>query len=202
MLDAMALASWDRTCGNSGRYRRAGGEGPMKILVTGSAGHLGEVLMRSLESSGLEVIGVDIKPSLFTRRTGSIAERAFVARSMQGVAVVLYTATLHKPHIATHTRQEIVDTIITGTLNLLEKAVSARVKAFAFTSTTSVFGHALVPSEGAPAAWISEEVVALPKNIYGVAKLAAENLCEWMQKESGVPCIILRTSRFFPEEYD
>ena len=163
----------------------------MKILVTGSAGHLGEALMRSLEDTSHEATGLDIKSSPFTRREGSITERSFVKQCLQGVDVVLHTATLHKPHIASHTRQDFVDTNITGTLNLLEEAVSAGVKTFVFTSTTSVFGHALTPPDGAPA-----------KNIYGLTKLAAENLCELLQQSSGLPCIVLRTSRFFPEEDD
>jgi UDP-glucose 4-epimerase len=174
----------------------------MKILVTGSAGHLGEALVRSLEDSDHEAIGLDIKRSPFTRREGSITERSFVKRCMQGVEVVLHAATLHKPHIASHTRQDFVDTNITGTLNLLEEAVSAGVKSFVFTSTTSVYGHALTPPDGAPAAWITEDVVPVPKNIYGMTKLAAENLCELFQRSSGLPCIVLRTSRFFPEDDD
>jgi UDP-glucose 4-epimerase len=174
----------------------------MRILVTGSAGHLGEALMRSLEDADHEAIGVDIKSSPFTRREGSITERSFVKQCMQGVDVVLHTATLHKPHIASHTRQDFVDNNITGTLNLLEEAASARAKAFVYTSTTSVFGHALTPPDGAPATWITEEVVPVPKNIYGVTKLAAENLCGLLQQTKDLPCIVLRTSRFFPEEDD
>ena len=34
----------------------------MKILVTGSSGHLGEALMRSLPGLGHEAIGIDIVP--------------------------------------------------------------------------------------------------------------------------------------------
>jgi len=174
----------------------------MKILVTGSAGHLGEALMRTLQDSDHEAMGLDIKSSPFTHRVGSIIERSFVKHCLQGVDVVLHTATLHKPHVASHTRQDFVDTNITGTLNLLEEAASVGIKSFVFTSTTSVFGHALSPPAGAPAAWITEEVVPVPKNIYGVTKLAAENLCELFRQRSGLPCIVLRTSRFFPEEDD
>ena len=97
---------------------------------------------------------------------------------MAGVEAVLHAATLHKPHVATHSRQEFVDTNVTGTLNLLEEAAAAGVGAFVFTSTTSVFGDALVPPPGAPAAWITEDVVPVPKNIYGVTKVAAEDLCQ------------------------
>ena len=68
----------------------------------------------------------------------------------EGVRAVYHAATLHKPHVATHSRQDFVDTNITGTLNLLEEAVAAGVEAFVFTSTTSVFGDALTPPPGLP----------------------------------------------------
>lgn len=174
----------------------------MRTLVTGSAGHLGEALMRSFADSGVEAVGVDLKSSPFTHRTGSIGDRSFVRSCMKGVQAVLHTATLHKPHVATHSRQDFIDTNVTGTLNLLEEATDAGVESFVFTSTTSVFGRALVPPAGAPAAWITEDVIPIPKNIYGITKLAAENLCELFHRKAGLPCIILRTSRFFPEVDD
>jgi UDP-glucose 4-epimerase len=174
----------------------------MRVLVTGSAGHLGEALVRTLQQLNYEVVGTDIQASPFTTHTGTIADRDFVKQCMNGVKAVLHTATLHKPHVATHTPQQFVDTNITGTLNLLQEAVAAGVESFVFTSTTSVFGDALVPPVGAPAAWITEEVAPVPKNIYGVTKNAAEDLCQLYFRNFGLPCIVLRTSRFFPEEDD
>lgn len=174
----------------------------MKILVTGSAGHLGEALVRQLKDTRHEAIGIDILRSGFTDRVGSITDREFIRRCMDGVEAVLHAASLHKPHVGTHSKQSFVDTNITGTLTLLEEAVLAGVSAFIFTSTTSVFGAALTPPKGAPAAWITEEVAPVPKNIYGVTKLAAENLCELFYRNHGLACLILRTSRFFPEEDD
>jgi UDP-glucose 4-epimerase len=140
--------------------------------------------------------------SAYTDLVGSIIDRAMVERCMEQVDVVLHTATLHKPHVATHSRQAFVDTNITGTLNLLEAAARVGVRAFVYTSTTSSFGDALAPREGAPAAWITEEVVPLPKNIYGVTKVAAEDLCALAHRNHGLPCVVLRTSRFFPEPDD
>lgn len=174
----------------------------MKILVTGSAGHLGEALMRTLRQSQHEVVGIDVLPSPHTDAVGSIVDRAFVAQQMRGVDAVLHAATLHKPHVGTHPPQAFIDVNVTGTLNLLEEAVAAKVRAFVFTSTTSTFGDALVPGDGAPATWITEEVVPVPKNIYGMTKLAAENLCELMYRLHRMPSIVLRTSRFFPEDDD
>jgi UDP-glucose 4-epimerase len=140
--------------------------------------------------------------SAFTHHVGSVAGRVFVHGCMHGVHAVLHAATLHKPHVTTHSRHDFVNTNITGTLTLLEEAVSAGVGAFVFTSTTSTFGDALTPPAGAPAAWITEDVTPVPKNIYGVTKVAAEDLCVLFHRNTGLPCVILRTSRFFPEPDD
>jgi UDP-glucose 4-epimerase len=102
----------------------------MKFLVTGSSGHLGEALVRTLHSLDHEVAGLDILESPFTTHIGSVSERSVVTHCMSGVQVVFHAATLHKPHIATHSRQEFVDANITGTLNLLEAAVLSRREVF------------------------------------------------------------------------
>ena len=174
----------------------------MKILVTGSAGHLGEALVRTLQNTNYEVLGIDLIDSDFTNKVGSITDRDYVKQCMQGTDVILHTATLHKPHIITHSHQSFIDTNITGTLNLLEEAVSAGVSSFVFTSTTSAFGDALTPPIGAPATWVTEEVTPIPKNIYGVTKTAAEDICQLFHQNYGLSCLVLRTSRFFPEEDD
>jgi nucleoside-diphosphate-sugar epimerase len=175
---------------------------PMSILVTGSAGHLGEALMRTLRAAGRPARGLDIKPSLFTDCVGSICDRDFIARCMDGVGAVIHAATLHKPHLVTHTYQDFLDTNVTGTLVLLEAATAARVQGVVFTSTTSAFGAALTPGADEPAAWITEDVVPVPRNVYGASKLAAERVCELFFRKAGLPVIVLRTSRFFPEADD
>jgi UDP-glucose 4-epimerase len=174
----------------------------MKVLVTGSSGHLGEALMRRSQELGHDLVGVDVVAGPFTHCVGSIADRDRVRQAMRGAEIVFHTATLHKPHLATHRRQDFVDTNITGTLTLLEEAVAGGVRSFVYTSTTSVFGDALVPPADAPAAWVTEEVAPIPKNIYGVTKAAAEELCQLFYRNQGLPAVVLRTSRFFPEADD
>jgi nucleoside-diphosphate-sugar epimerase len=174
----------------------------MTILVTGSAGHLGEALVRTLRAAGRPVAGLDRLVTPYTTHVGSIVDRAVVRRSMAGVEAVVHAATLHKPHVATHSRQDYLDVNVTGTLNLLEEAHAAGVRAFVYTSTTSAFGSALTPPKGAPAAWVTEDVRPVPKNIYGVTKSAAEDLCELFHRKLGLACLVLRTSRFFPDEDD
>lgn len=173
-----------------------------KVVVTGSSGHLGEALVRSLRARGREALGLDILDSPSTARVGSIADRTVVRECLQGAKTVLHTATLHKPHVGTHDRMAFVETNVIGTTILLEEAVAAGVTSFVFTSTTSAFGRALAPSPGSPTAWITEDVVAIPKNIYGVTKTAAEEVCELVARDHGLPVVVLRTSRFFPETDD
>ena len=174
----------------------------MSILVTGSSGHLGEALMRTLKGRALAATGLDRIAGPFTDAIGSIADRTCVRQLMAGARTVLHAATLHKPHVGTHDREAFVETNVRGTLILLEEAVAAGVESFVFTSTTSAFGDALVPPPGEPAAWITEAAPSIPKNIYGVTKTAAEDLCQLFHRNERLPCIVLRTSRFFPEEDD
>jgi UDP-glucose 4-epimerase len=174
----------------------------VRILVTGSAGHLGEGLARVLGAEGHEIVGLDLLASPFTDVVGSVADRECVQACVRGADAVLHAATLHKPHVGTHGRGAFVETNVTGTLTLLEEAVAAGVGRFVFTSTTSAFGRALTPGPGAPAAWITEDVAPLPRNVYGVTKTAAEDLCELVHRDHGLPCLILRTARFFPEADD
>jgi UDP-glucose 4-epimerase len=173
-----------------------------RVLVTGSAGHLGEAIVRVLRAEGREVVGLDVLASPFTTVIGSVADREVVRGCLTGVDAVLHTATLHKPHVDSHARQAFVDTNVTGTLVLLEEAAAAGMASFVFTSTTSAFGRALSPRPGAPAAWITEDVVPVPRNIYGVTKTAAEDLCELVSRDHDLPVVVLRTSRFFPEADD
>ena len=173
----------------------------MRVLVTGSAGHLGEGLLRVLREVGHEVVGLDVLAAPHTV-VGSIIDRACVRRNVQGVDAVVHAATLHKPHVDSRSREEFLTTNVRGTLTLLEEAVSAGVKRFVFTSSTSAFGRALVPPRGAPAAWITEDVADVPRNIYGVTKGVAEDLCELVHRDNGLAVVILRTSRFFPEGDD
>jgi nucleoside-diphosphate-sugar epimerase len=117
---------------------------------------------------------------------------------------VVHAAALHKPDIARYPRQAFVDVNVTGTLNLLEAAVAHGASRFVFTSTTSLMITAAIRAETAPAAvWLDETSGPLqPRNIYGVTKRAAEELARLFHAEHGLPVVVLRTARFFPEEDD
>ncbi|MED5815402.1 NAD-dependent epimerase/dehydratase family protein [Mycolicibacterium sp. 050232] len=59
-----------------------------------------------------------------------------------------------------------------------------------------------MPDIQRPAAWIDESVSPVPKNMYGVTKAAAEDLCQLAHRNHGLPSVELRVARFFPEGDD
>jgi len=173
----------------------------MRVLVTGSGGHLGEALVRTLNGLGHEVVGLDILDSPFTTHIGSISDHSCVKRCMGGMQIVFHAATLHKPHGATHRRQDFIDTNVTGTLNLLEEAVSRR-RDLRLHEHNKRLRRCPRAACRSPCGMVTGEVTPVPKNIYGVTKAAAEDLCQLFRRKQGLACIVLRTSRFFPEEDD
>ncbi|MFJ2770435.1 NAD-dependent epimerase/dehydratase family protein [Streptomyces sp. NPDC087300] len=85
-------------------------------------------------------------------------------------------------------------------------SAAAGVSRFVYTSSTSVYGHALVPKDGAVR--VTEDVTCRPRDIYDETKLAAEHLALSASGTSGaagtrtpvtMSTLCLRIARSFPE---
>ncbi|WP_156678676.1 NAD-dependent epimerase/dehydratase family protein [Sphingomonas profundi] len=178
----------------------------MRVLLTGSSGWLGRFLAPALRAAGHAVTGLDVAAGAETDVIGSVADRPLIDRlfAAHGIEAVVHGGALHKPDIARHPATAFVATNVTGTLNLLEAAVAAGNDRFVLTSTTSLMiSQAIRDEAGEAAVWLDEASGPLrPRNIYGVTKLAAEDLCRLYHDLHGLACVILRTSRFFPEDDD
>ncbi len=177
-----------------------------RILLTGSSGWLGRRLAPDLSARGYCVTGIDVAPGEHTEVIASVSDRRAVDRifSNQKIDAVIHAGGLHKPDIARMPPEAFIDVNVSGTLNLLSAAVAAGCDRFVFTSTTSLMITAAIRNEQQSAAiWLDEDFGPLaPRNIYGVTKLTAENLCRIWSADTGLACIVLRTGRFFPEEDD
>jgi len=183
----------------------------VNILVTGSSGWLGQSLVPRLVAEGHRVVGLDPVAAPTTEVVGSVVDRTLVRHTLRdyGIDAIVHAGALHKPHVATHDPSHFIAVNVQGTLNLLEEATAAGspVDRFVFTSTTSLMISQEIWSGRERgmrrAVWIDEEMAPLlPRNIYGVSKLSAEHLCRMVHERSGLPMVVLRTGRFFPEEDD
>lgn len=181
----------------------------MHVLLTGSSGWLGRFLAPRLREAGHEVVGLDVAAGADTLAIGSVADRALVDRIFREfpIGAVIHGGALHKPDIDRYPKQAFVDVNVTGTLNLLEAASANACDRFVFTSTTSLMISESIRAGrdggATEAAWLDESFGPLePRNIYGVTKRAAEQLCALHHRERGLPIVILRTGRFFPEDDD
>ncbi len=189
------------------------------VLVSGSSGYLGAALCAHLKlHTPYLVVGIDIHPSLHTTHVGDISDSHFIQEVFNKygnnnnndddddnstIFGVLHTAALHKPQVATHSLQQFVAVNLTGTLNLLENSVKHSVQAFVFTSTTSMFIPSPDQKSTGGVMWITEETpLPPPKNIYALTKISAEHLVHLFHQQHRLPVLILRASRFFPEEDD
>jgi len=168
----------------------------MQLLITGTSGRLGSALAQRL-SRDHTIIGLDVVPGPYTTHLGSVTDRAQVFALAKGVDAILHTASLLPPHLRDSSRSAFVDIIVHGTLNLLESALEYAVRQFIYTSTTSLYGDAMVPRDRA--VWVTEDLAPIPRDLYDVTKFAAEGLCRDVSAAQGLSCAILRVARFFPE---
>jgi UDP-glucose 4-epimerase len=96
---------------------------------------------------------------------------------------VLHAATLHKPHVATHSRQDFVDVNVTGTLNLL-LAVGPATR-FVFVSTNQVCGS----RHAEP---LHEDLPPSPESPYAASKLTAEQIVDAYAATGAIGAVTLR----------
>jgi nucleoside-diphosphate-sugar epimerase len=170
-----------------------------KILVTGSSGKLGKVIVQLLKQHAYDVLGIDLLDSDTTHQIVDIRNRAAVRQITKGMDAIIHTAALHGKHTdLNYPRNQFIETNIMGTDNLLAASVENGIAKFLYTSTTSIYGTAMVNDQ--QAVWVDENLVPQPRDIYDITKLSCELLCKDYFKKEGIETTVLRVSRFLPED--
>ncbi|MDH0173240.1 NAD(P)-dependent oxidoreductase [Stenotrophomonas sp. GD04145] len=166
----------------------------MKILLTGSSGRIGRAIFGALAATH-EVIGLDRSPFATTRIIADVTNTKALERAVRGVDAVIHTAALHAPHVGLVPDTVFQQINVEATAQLLRLARDAGVGRFVLTSTTALYGHAVVAGG---CRWIDEDTEPLPRTIYHRTKLQAEALAEAAASDA-FAVRVLRMGRCFPE---
>jgi UDP-glucose 4-epimerase len=166
----------------------------VRVVVTGSSGQLGGTIVAALRGDGIEALGIDSRPGRETALVADIRDARSMRRALRGCGAVIHAASLHAPHVPLRSKRDFIDVNVAGTQVVLDAAREAGVQRVVYSSTTSVYGHALEARD--VAVWVDEDLEPRPRDIYDVTKLAAERLCGLFAAETGVPTTCLRVSRF------
>ena len=170
-----------------------------KILVTGSSGQLGREIVHQLKLRNYSVLGIDVVESQATDKLIDIRDAAQINDITIGFDAIIHTAAIHGKHYELkYPREEFIKTNIDGTFNLLNACVLYGIKKFLYTSTTSIYGKAMVNTN--QAVWVDETLTPNPRDIYDITKLTAELLCQDYFEKEGIETTVLRVSRFLPED--
>src|SRR5262249_39240882 len=142
-------------------------------LVTGGAGFIGSHVAEALVSEGHQVLVLDDLSGGFTENVpkGAVSYQG----SILDVGLLRQIFTTHRVdyvfHLAAYAAEGLSHFIrhfnyqnnLIGSINLINAAVNHEVKCFVFTSSIAVYGRNQLP--------MTEEILPLPVDPYGVAKL-------------------------------
>ncbi|NLV43877.1 MAG: NAD(P)-dependent oxidoreductase [Candidatus Hydrogenedentes bacterium] len=145
----------------------------MRILVTGTSGHIGGAVAYTLCQEGHEVIGISrtLNPALpeaVRQYSLDITDPEFIDKAVHGVSeceVIVHAAASIKDDTYT---AEMMQVNYAGSLNLLDAADTLQARCFIYLSSLSILG---MPCEHP----ITEAHPLTPSTGYAVSKLKAEH---------------------------
>lgn len=166
------------------------------ILVTGGTGFTGGHLCRRLANDGHQVRALvrdpvkaqDLLEHGVEIAEGDLRDRQAVDRAARGVDLVYHIGALFRSENVSN--QDMWDTNVLGTKNLLEAALKARVSRFVHCSTVGVHGDVKMP----PA---TEEAPFSPGDRYQASKLEAEVVVSDYMADGKLPIVVMRPAGIY-----
>ncbi len=171
----------------------AGAGAKADILVLGGAGFIGKELLRQLVDSGRGVrvlvrSAASLPEELCARidcRTGDLLDREALSRAMEGVGVVVHLARAHVKSWAEYQKFEIEATRMVG-----ECALAASVKRLIYAGTIDSYYAGARGSTITEATPLDRHIEH--RNLYARAKAVSEAVLLRMDRERGLPLVIVR----------
>lgn len=157
----------------------------MRILVTGATGLLGKHLIEKLKSDDHEVLAVSRKLGVDLLNKEQISWRINAFKP----EIVFHLAANCAQSRGQAAPQDMTQNNINIFLNTLIPSINAGVKRFIFTSSVAVYGDCEVPYR--------EDDTPKPKDIYGINKLAAEQMLKVLAKVNNFEYTIFRPHNLY-----
>jgi UDP-glucose 4-epimerase len=170
-------------------------------LVTGGAGFMGSHIAECLIREGHKVVVLDdlsggskdnvLPGAIFTQ--GSIVDHAMVDRLFAEYSFdyVYHLAAYAAEGLSHFIKRFNYTNNLIGSVNLLNASINHGVKCFVFTSSIAVYGACPPP--------MREDMIPLPEDSYGIAKLAVEQELKVSHEMFGLDYIIFRPHNVYGE---
>lgn len=172
-----------------------------KSLVTGGAGFIGAHVTNELIALGHDVVVLDDLSGGFEENVNTKA--LFIKGSILDVALLERLFNEHKfdyvYHLAAYAAEGLSHFIkrfnynnnLIGSVNLINESIKHKVKCFVFTSSIAVYGAGKPP--------LKEDMLPVPEDPYGIAKLAVEMDLNVSHEMFGLNFIIFRPHNVYGE---
>jgi UDP-glucose 4-epimerase len=165
----------------------------MRILVTGGAGYIGSITVRTLLDAGHEVVVLDTLEKGFAQAVdgraqlerGSVGDRGALDRLLPGCDAVMHLAGYIEVGESQADPGRYFTNNVAAPLEMLRAMVEHGVPALVFSSTAAVYGE----PDHVP---ISESAPTVPVNAYGASKLMFEQMLERFGVAHGLRSVRLR----------
>ncbi len=171
-----------------------------EVLITGGAGFIGSNLAAKLNDAGMEPVifdcnvGKDIlEDSVGDGRVvrGDVRDFRTLCKSVQSVDGIIHLAAVSRVVWGYENPRKCVDVNVRGTANVLEAARLAHHKPWViYGSSREIYGE----PENLP---VEESAPKRVANVYGMTKIAGENLCQQYHRNYGLNVGILRFSNVY-----
>jgi UDP-glucose 4-epimerase len=170
-------------------------------LVTGGAGFMGSHVAERLLRLGHEVVVLDDLSGGFVENVpegaifikGSILDEEVIERlfSRHGFSYVYHLAAYAAEGLSHFIKRFNYRNNLIGSVNLINAAVNHNVKCFVFTSSIAVYGAGQTP--------MTEDMIPVPEDSYGIAKLAVEQELKVSHDMFGLDYVIFRPHNVYGE---
>lgn len=173
----------------------------MKVLVTGSDGYIGAVLVPVLEAKGHEVVGLDTgyyrDGTLYDGAMSSIKSiqkdiRRMTEEDVAGFDAVVHLAELSNDPLGQHAEENTYDINHQGSVRLAKLCKSAGVSRFVYTSSCSVYGIQVGDEVK------TEESETYPQTAYAKCKVLVERDVSQLADDDFSPTFLRNATAYGP----